>query len=146
MRQTNQPARPNAIEHVAAVLGDRWKVLILREAFFGVRRFGELVRNLGIARNILASKLKELVADGVLERRRYRTDPDWFEYVLSPAGRDLYGAILAALHWAEVHNDVADGPDLNLRHRVCGQHVHAKVVCSACGEELDPREVEAEVS
>ncbi|MDQ3760044.1 MAG: helix-turn-helix transcriptional regulator [Actinomycetota bacterium] len=145
MRQENQ-ARPEAIEHVAAVLGDRWKVLILREAFFGVRRYGELVRNLGIARNILASKLKELVADGVLERRRYRTNPDWFEYVLSPSGLDLYGAILAALHWAEVHGDTAGGPELHVRHRLCGEPTHAKVVCSACGEELHAHDVEAAVS
>jgi DNA-binding HxlR family transcriptional regulator len=54
-----------------------------------VRRYGEMVRNLGIARNVLAARLKDLVADGLLERRRYRTDPDWYEYLLTDAGRDL---------------------------------------------------------
>jgi DNA-binding HxlR family transcriptional regulator len=139
------PRRPDAIERAADVIGDRWKILILREAFFGVRRYGEMVRNLGIARNVLAARLKELVADGVLERRRYRTDPDWYEYVLSESGRDLYGAILAVLHWADVHLPGGEGPGLRLHHAACGHTTHASVVCAVCGEWLDPRQVEAEL-
>lgn len=146
MPAANQsPRRPDSIQRAADVLGDRWKVLIMREAFFGVRRYGEMIRNLGIARNVLAARLKELVADGVLERRRYRTHPDWYEYVLTDAGRDIYGAILAALHWADVYFPADDEPQLRLRHRTCGRVTHAKVVCSECGVELDPREVDAEV-
>ena len=144
--KNQSPRRPDAIQRAADVLGDRWKVLIVREAFFGVRRYGEMIRNLGIARNVLASRLKDLVADGVLERRRYRTDPDWYEYVLTDAGRDLYGAILAALHWADLYFPATDDPELRLTHRPCGHHTHAKVVCAACGEELDPREVEVELA
>jgi DNA-binding HxlR family transcriptional regulator len=85
------PRRPDGIERAADVIGDRWTILVLREAFYGVRRYGEMVRNLGIARNVLAARLKALVADGLLERRRYRTDPDWYEYVLTDAGRDHTG-------------------------------------------------------
>jgi DNA-binding HxlR family transcriptional regulator len=135
------PRRPDGIEHAADVIGDRWRILVLREAFYGVRRYGEMVRNLGIARNVLAARLKDLVADGLLERRRYRTDPDWYEYVLTDAGRDLYGAIVALLHWADVYMPAA-GEGLRLRHRPCGHLTHAKVVCAACGIELDPREVD----
>lgn len=126
------------------MLGDRWRILVLREAFYGVHRYGEMVRNLGIARNVLAARLKTLVADGLLERRRYRTDPDWYEYVLTDSGRDLYGAILATLRWADVHVPAAGGPRLQLRHRTCGQPTHAEVVCAVCGEKLDPREVEVD--
>lgn len=111
-----------------------------------MRRYGEMVRNLGIARSVLAAKLKDLVGDGLFERRRYRTDPDWYEYVLTDAGRDLYGAILALLHWGDVHMPVAGGPGLRLRHRPCGHLTRAKVVCAACGGELDPREVDVEVT
>ena len=102
------------------MIGDRWRILVLREAFYGVRRYGEMVRNLGIARNVLAAKLKDLVADGLLERRRYRTDPDWYEYVLTAAGRDLYGSVVALLHWADVHLPPAGEHELRLRHRPCG--------------------------
>ena len=138
------PRRPDGIERAADVMGDRWRILVMREAFYGVRRYGEMVRNLGIARNVLAARLKDLVADGLLERRRYRTDPDWYEYVLTDAGRDLYGAIVALLHWADVYIP-STGEELRLRHRSCGRLTHARVVCAACGEELDPREVEVEV-
>jgi DNA-binding HxlR family transcriptional regulator len=117
----------------------------MREAFYGVRRYGEMVRNLGIARNVLAARLKDLVADGLLERRPYRTDPDWYEYVLTGAGRDLYGPIVALLRWADVHRPPAGKQELRLRHRPCGRRTHAKVVCAACGRELDPREVDVEL-
>jgi DNA-binding HxlR family transcriptional regulator len=137
------PRRPDRIERAADVLGDRWKILVLREAFYGVRRYGEMVRNLGIARNVLASRLKMLVADGLLERRRYRTDPDWYEYVLTDSGRDLYGTIVAALRWADLHLP-SDREQLRLRHKPCGARMHAEVVCGACGETLDPREVQIE--
>jgi DNA-binding HxlR family transcriptional regulator len=139
------PRRPDGIERAADVIGDRWRILVLREAFYGVRRYGEMVRNLGIARNVLAARLKDLVADGLLERRRYRTDPDWYEYVLTDAGRDLYGSIVALLHWADVHLPPAGEHELRLRHRTCGRRTHATVVCAVCGEELDPREVEIEI-
>lgn len=145
MRAANHPTRRHdGLDRATALLGDRWTILVLREAFYGVRRYGDLVRNLGIARNVLAARLKTLVADGLLERRRYRSDPDWYEYVLTDAGRDLYGAILALLRWADVHLPVEEEPPLRLRHRPCGERTEARVVCAACGEELDPREVDVE--
>src|SRR4051794_18655823 len=113
--ENHTPRRPDGIERAAEVLGDRWRILVMREAFYGVRRYGEMVRNLGIARNVLAARLKDLVADGLLERRRYRTDPDWYEYVLTDAGRDLYGAIVALLHWADEYRPAAGEQRLRLR-------------------------------
>ena len=83
------------------LLGERWTFLILREAFVGVRRFTELQRNLGIARNILAARLRMLVAEGLLER-------DQHAYVLTERGRALYPAIEAILRWGGEH--LADEP------------------------------------
>ena len=114
------PRRPDGIERAADVIGDRWRILVLREAFYGVRRYGEMARNLGIARNVLAARLKDLVADGLLERRRYRTDPDWYEYVLTDAGRDLYGRSSRCCTGATSTCRTA-GAQLRLRHRVCGR-------------------------
>ncbi|MEV5833324.1 helix-turn-helix domain-containing protein [Nocardia sp. NPDC052112] len=145
MPASNQPTAarpPDGIASAAHVLGDRWTMLIIRECFYGIRRFGDMVRNLGIARKVLAARLKELVELGLLERRRYRRDPDWYEYVLTPAGRDLYGAILALLHWADVHRP-AFGERVRLHHMPCDHDTHAVVVCAVCRQELDPREVEA---
>lgn len=144
--ENHTPHRADRFERAADIIGDRWTLLVLREAFYGVRRYGELARNLGIARNVLASRLKALVADGLLERRRYRTDPDWYEYVLSDAGRELYGSIVALVHWADRHLPAAGDQQLYLRHRTCGQRTHARVVCAACGGELDPRAVDVELA
>src|SRR5262249_49089224 len=81
------------------LLGERWTLAILRESFAGTRRFTDLQRNLGIARNILAARLRTLVDEGVLERHRYRADPDRYDYVLTDRGRALYPAIEAIVRW-----------------------------------------------
>jgi DNA-binding HxlR family transcriptional regulator len=83
------------------LLGERWTFLILRESFVGVRRFTDLQRNLGIARNILAARLRLLVAEGLLERDRHA-------YVLTERGRALYPAIEAIVRWGDEH--LADEP------------------------------------
>ncbi len=64
-------------------MGERWSLLVLREAFFGVRRFDQFQRNLGIARNILAARLHTLVSHGILERRLYQERPERYEYRLT---------------------------------------------------------------
>ncbi|WP_158891681.1 winged helix-turn-helix transcriptional regulator [Amycolatopsis anabasis] len=133
---------PDGIEKAVQAVGDRWSLLIIRECFYGVRRFGEMTRNLGIARKVLATRLKELIALGLLERRRYRTEPDWYEYVLTPAGRDLYGPIAALLHWADRHMPDLGEP-VRLHHMPCDHDTHAVVVCAVCRAELDARDVEA---
>jgi DNA-binding HxlR family transcriptional regulator len=83
------------------LLGERWTLAILRETFVGVHRFTDLQRNLGIARNILAARLRTLVAEGLLER-------DEHAYVLTERGRALYPAIEAILRWGGEH--LADEP------------------------------------
>ena len=94
------------------VLSDRWTFLILREGFFGVRRYGQMQRDLGIARNVLADRLRQLVADGMFERVRYRTDPDWYEYRLTDRALGLYPVILGLMQWAEQHlSDERDADD-----------------------------------
>src|SRR5215216_2815505 len=104
------------------VLSDRWTFLILREAFLGVRRYGEMQRNLGIARNVLADRLRRLVANEMFERVRYRTDPDWYEYRLTERALDLYPVIVGLMRWADRHLAAApDAQALELIHRSCGK-------------------------
>ena len=97
-------------------LSDRWTFLILREAFFGVRRYGQMQRNLGIARNVLADRLRQLVADGMFERVRYRTDPDWYEYRLTERALDLYPVIVGLMRWADRHLGTEDDADRARAH------------------------------
>jgi DNA-binding HxlR family transcriptional regulator len=124
------------------VFSDRWTFLILREAFFGVRRYGQMQRNLGIARNVLAERLRQLVTAGMLERVRYRTDPDWYEYRLTERALDLYPVIVGLVRWADRH--LATGDDdaaLALIHRACGKPAEPYLACSHCHEPLTARDI-----
>ncbi len=125
------------------LLGERWTMLILREAFWGVRRFTELQRNLGIARNILSARLQALVAAGILERRLYHEEPERYEYVLTQKGRDLYPAIVAIMRWGDKHLSEGQAPPLVLRHS-CGGDAAPHLACAHCGEPVDPRDITPE--
>ena len=124
------------------ILGERWTLLILRECFYGVRRFSVMQRNLGIARNILSARLQLLVRTGILERRRYQAEPERFEYKLTDKGLGLYPAVVAIMRWGDEHL-VEAGPPVVLRHR-CGGAADAVMVCAHCREELDPHDVTPE--
>jgi DNA-binding HxlR family transcriptional regulator len=141
------PVRPpqDAVERAVDILSDRWTFLIMREAFFGVRRYGQMQRNLGIARNVLADRLRRLVADGMLERVRYRTDPDWYEYRLTERALDFYPVIVGLMRWAQRHLAADDDVALELVHRACGQPVDLHLSCSHCHEPLTARDVDARV-
>jgi DNA-binding HxlR family transcriptional regulator len=128
------------------VLTDRWTFLILREAFFGVRRYGQLQRNLGIARNVLADRLHQLVANGMFEKVRYRTDPDWYEYRLTDRAVDLYPVIIGLMRWADKHLSAdCEVIDVQLTHRACGAPTEPYLACSHCHELVAGRDIEATV-
>jgi DNA-binding HxlR family transcriptional regulator len=123
------------------ILGERWTLLILRECFYGVKRFSVMQRNLGIARNILSARLQLLVRTGILERRRYQEEPERFEYKLTEKGLGLYPAVVAIMRWGDEY--LCDDPPVMLRH-VCGHAADPVLVCAHCREELDPHEVTPE--
>lgn len=125
------------------VVGEWWTMLIIREAFNGVRRFEDFQSGLGIARNVLSDRLKKLVAAGVLERRLYTDRPTRYEYRLTEKGLDLYPTLVSLLKWGDRWAADKAGPPLLLRHRSCGHDIKAAVSCTACGESLHPRDVEA---
>jgi DNA-binding HxlR family transcriptional regulator len=141
------PARPprDAVERaVDAFLSDRWTFLILREAFFGVRRYGQMQRNLGIARNVLADRLRQLVANGMFERVRYRTDPDWYEYRLTERALDVYPVVVGLMRWAEQHLRADEDADaIELTHRSCGKPAKPYLACSHCHDRLTARDIDA---
>ena len=141
MYQLERPAACS-VGRAMEILGERWTILILREAFYGVRRFSDIQRNLGIARNILSARLHALVASGILERRRYQEEPERFEYRLTAMGRDLYPAIIAIMRWGDEHLS-EEGPPVVLRHS-CGHLADPVLVCAHCRAELDPHDVTPE--
>lgn len=122
-------------------IGDWWTPLILRDLFLGVRRFDELVLDLGLSRNLLTTRLRRLVAHGLVERVAYQARPRRHEYHLSDAGRDLVPALLALTAWGDRWAAPAAGPPLYFEHATCGHRFTPTVVCSCCGAALDAAQV-----
>lgn len=130
---------------VLNVIGERWTSQILRQAFFGVRRFNQMQRELGVSRNVLAARLRMLVDAGIMKRRRYRENPDFYEYRLTGRGLALYPAILVFSRWGERYLPGDPSRTLVLRHKPCGEIADPLLVCSCCGKPIHARDIEVEV-
>lgn len=113
--------------------------------FFGVRRFDEFQKNLGISRSVLARRLKHLQQEKIIERQLYSTRPDRYEYKLSERGRDMYPIFIALRRWGETWLDDASTPDLKLLHKPCGNELVARLDCSACREEIKAEDISYEI-
>ncbi len=124
-----------SIARTLEVVGERWTLLVLREALSGTRRFDEFQKRLGIARNVLQSRLERLVEEDVLVRRPYQERPPRYEYVLTPAGRDLLSVMIALMRWGDAHR-APDGPPTLVTHAGCGGDVSAALTCERCGDDL----------
>jgi DNA-binding HxlR family transcriptional regulator len=125
------------------VVGEWWSMLIVRDAFMGVTRFDDFQERLGISRNILNRRLSHLVEAGVLKKVPYSEHPPRHAYRLTGMGRDLWPVLTALRQWGDKHA-APDGPPLRVIHTTCGQSASAVMVCSACGEPLEPGDVRAE--
>lgn len=124
------------------VIGDRWTLLILRDAFRGVRRFDDLATDLGIARNVLADRLQKLVDHGLLIKVPYQTRPTRYEYRLTARGVDLSPALVALMHWGDKHLADDQAPVV-LVHDRCGAPVDQRFVCPSCDREVTPRQLKS---
>jgi DNA-binding HxlR family transcriptional regulator len=133
-----------SIARALEVLGDRWTLLVIRDAFLGVRRFDDFQRDLGVARNVLSDRLQRLTDEGLLERHRYQERPERFEYRLSEKGVDLWPAIVTLMKWGDRYYAPPAGPPRVVRHRDCGGEITERLTCAACGAELTARDVFSE--
>jgi len=122
-----------SIARTLDVVGDRWTVLLLRDLSNGVRRFDDLARHLGVARDVLTRRLNALVESGVVEKVAYQEKGVRmrYEYRLTEAGQDLRTLLIAFMEWGDRHLAGPDGPPMSLRHEDCGSSVHAQLVCEA---------------
>jgi DNA-binding HxlR family transcriptional regulator len=118
-----------ALASTLEVLGERWTLLIVRDAFFGVRRYSDWVARLDIPRAVLSDRLRGLVANGILEKR---DDPDRagrHVYELTAAGTELWPALHALIAWGAKHRR----PSTNsYRHAACGTELGPGAMCPAC--------------
>jgi DNA-binding HxlR family transcriptional regulator len=123
--------RPSSVSRALQIIGDKWSFMVVREAFFGNRRYDKIQAELGIAPNILTDRLSRLVAQGIFHRRLYQRAPERYEYLLTDMGRDLYGPCVAMLTWGDRWHSKGKLP-LLLRHTKCGHDFHAAVICDKC--------------
>lgn len=132
-----------SVARTLAVIGERWTMLILREAFMGRHRFDDFQRNIGIARNILATRLRALVKDGILERSPADGEHARVEYRLTRKGVDLYPVMVAMLKWGDAWLWPAGDkrPPIQLVHRGCGAKAMPSLVCSHCGDPVGARDM-----
>jgi DNA-binding HxlR family transcriptional regulator len=131
---------PCPVAQTLELVGEWWTLLIVREAFLGRRRFVEFQQELGIARNVLSSRLRKLVAEGILERRASETDAREVEYRLTPKGKDLMPVLIALSQWGERWIYEGKSP-LRYENRHTGQEVPRLAVRDADGTELSARDL-----
>ncbi|MET0280094.1 MAG: helix-turn-helix domain-containing protein [Steroidobacteraceae bacterium] len=121
------------------VIGEWWSMLILRDAFLGLRRFDEFQDSLGIAPNMLSRRLAKLVSSGLLERRQYGSHSRRFEYVLTQRGRDFRPVLLSLMDWGNRHL-APEGRSVLLVDTTTGREVHPLLIDAVSGKPLsDPR-------
>lgn len=133
---------PCTVSRPAALLGERWTLLLLRQIFLGTRRFEDFQATMEISRSVLTDRLNVLLHEGVLKRVPYQDDGRTrYEYRLTEKGMDLYTVMMALRTWGEKWMAPEEEKPFQLHHRDCGGGVRAKVECTDCGAELTARDV-----
>ena len=141
MRWEDLESENCSLARALSVVGDRWTLMVLRECFLGQRRFEEFEARLGIARHVLADRLKKLTDAGVLSKNVYRERPRREEYRLTEKGLDLHAAMLALIQWGDKYMAGEQGLPIERVHKGCGHVMEALPVCSECGEPVTARDV-----
>ncbi|MEV6057999.1 helix-turn-helix domain-containing protein [Streptomyces sp. NPDC052107] len=140
MKRTSFANWPCSVARTLDLLGDPWTPLVVREAFYGIRRFDEFQQELGIARNTLTDRLRRLVDEGVLEKRLYETEPPRYDYVLTEKGRDLFTVLATMSRWGDRWLAGDEGVPVVFHHDACDHDTTAEVVCSVCRRPLAAQE------
>ncbi|RON29905.1 MULTISPECIES: helix-turn-helix domain-containing protein [Pseudomonas] len=135
------------IARAEAVVGDRWTVLVLRELFMGSHRFDEIQAQTGGTPQMVAARLKNMEADGLVARRPYNERPPRYEYHLTPKGQAFYSVVLALRAWGETWcKSPEEALAVVYTHKTCGQPAGLGPLCEHCGELLRREELISEPS
>ena len=127
------------------LVGEKWSLLILREAFFGSRRFDDILQAVGCARSMLTARFASLVDNGIMRRVAYREAGARarYEYVLTDKGRDIFPILVALLQWGDRWNAPMGKPAVILRHAGCKAEVRAELTCMQGHRKLHSDEIYA---
>lgn len=122
------------------VVGERWSLLIVRDAFYGVGRFNDFLAHLDIPKAVLTARLRSLVAAGVLRKDAYQSSPVRYDYVLTDAGRELWLPVYGLARWGGRHVS-EDGPRTTFSHASCGTDLDLLGACPRCRLPVPPEDV-----
>jgi DNA-binding HxlR family transcriptional regulator len=123
------------------LVGERWTLLVVREIFHGRRKFSEMQRSLGVARNVLTSRLQRMVDEGILERRPYSERPERYEYFLTEKGLDLWPVMIGLMRWGDKYEQQPEGrPSIVVHKGECGGEIDDRRICTKCGKKLNVRD------
>jgi DNA-binding HxlR family transcriptional regulator len=124
------------------VIGERWTILIVRDLFLGKRRFDDLQRSLGVARNILQARLERLIESGIVRKEQYQDRPARYEYRLTEKGIDLWPILISLLQWGDRYA-IEGEPPIVIEHKGCGGTLDDRRRCLRCGADVSAREARA---
>ena len=141
MKYTSFDAMNCSLAQTLDIIGERWTLLILRDAFLGTRKFSQFQENLSIARNILSARLKRLVAEGILEKTH--TTGAHAEYRLTEKGLGLQPVLLSMTHWGDKYKPHPKGARLTFVERQTGEPIRPMSAISQDGRSLTPRDIKA---
>ena len=120
-----------------SILGDRWTLLIIRNAFMHTCRFDDFQNQLGMTRHLLAERLKRLVEHKIIEKKPYQHSPVRYEYKFTEQGLALYPILLAFTKWGnDWMNQEQEYPTVSYIHKSCGHETGLIIRCQCCGEPL----------
>ena len=133
-----------SVKRTLDIVGEKWTLLVLREAFYGARRFEQFQAHIGCARNLLSERLNTLVEAGVMQREPYREpgQRERHEYRLTDKGLDLVPTVVALMQWGDRWEADPDGPPVEVIHRDCGHPVELVLRCSHDGVALTARDTQ----
>ena len=140
--QRDYPDQVCSIARSLEVIGERWTLLILRDAVLGFTRFEDFQESLGIASNVLTNRLKLLCDEQVLKRVPDPQRPGRPKYVLTDKGRELAPALIVLMKWGDRHYPTPGGPPRVTLHAACGGNIGADLRCDRCGKQAKGDEIE----
>ncbi|WP_314175507.1 winged helix-turn-helix transcriptional regulator [Streptomyces winkii] len=135
-------AQSCSLARTLELVGERWTLLIVRDAFYGVRRYNDFLTHLGMPRAVLSTRLRTLTDARILETVRYQTSPPRDEYVLTAKGRRLWPAVYALAVWGEEHYGAERGSRRDFLHAECAVRLDDGGRCPECGQGIAPEDVE----
>lgn len=126
-------------------IGEWWTLLIIRNIFYGINRFDQLLEHLEISRNVLTDRLQTLVENNLLEKKQYQEKPPRFEYGLTEKGAELYPILIAYWSWGSKWLPKENAARIKLLHETCGETMTPTLACSHCRETVSPNDVKYQV-